>query len=409
MKRTAVIFHCGVWASCLFQYSIALAQEFPSISAQISSQDVLLLARHGGQIVYKTNETRKFSPASTLKVLTALTAIHHMGRRYRFPTEFYLDRENNLTIKGYGDPLLISEIWENIAATLASKVASCKDIILDDSYFVSNISIPGIDRSTNPYDAPVGALCANFNTVFFERDEAGRLVSAEPQTPLTPMALDHMDALGLDRDRHTVVQTSAEAARYAGELFAHFFRKKGADFRGTIRRGIIGEEDRLIYRYDSVFALEENLQRMLEYSNNFMANQILLALGAHMHGPPGTLNKGVRVVCHYAKAVLGLKHIEIVEGSGVSRQNKVSALDMLGLLRAFEPYRRLLPREGPLLYKTGTLKDLKTAAGYIEFGQTEPYYFVAFLHGANRNMDALLAELAASLHERHDASRAYEK
>ena len=58
---------------------------------------------------------------------------------------------------------------------------------LDDTYFTQPLTIPGISSSSNPYDAPNGALCANFNTVFFKHSRDG-YASAEPQTPLLPMA-----------------------------------------------------------------------------------------------------------------------------------------------------------------------------------------------------------------------------
>ena len=78
--------------------------------------DALLVADHDGQIIFKKNEAKKCIPASTLKLLTALAAIHHLGLSYRFKTEFYIDPKQNLKVKGYGDPLLISEVLQEIAA-----------------------------------------------------------------------------------------------------------------------------------------------------------------------------------------------------------------------------------------------------------------------------------------------------
>ena len=46
----------------------------------------------------------------------------------------------------------------------------------------------GLANSLNPYDAALGALVSNFNTVFVRVEAGGRVSSAEPKTPLTPIA-----------------------------------------------------------------------------------------------------------------------------------------------------------------------------------------------------------------------------
>ena len=77
-------------------------------------------------------------PASILKLFTALVALHYLGPEYRFTTEFYLDREANLKIKGLGDPLLISEVVADISRLLAAKLNksyNINNLILDNSYY----------------------------------------------------------------------------------------------------------------------------------------------------------------------------------------------------------------------------------------------------------------------------------
>jgi D-alanyl-D-alanine carboxypeptidase/D-alanyl-D-alanine-endopeptidase (penicillin-binding protein 4) len=376
---------------------MVLAGQASSLLSRISSHDALLVAGPGGQVIYSKNETKKCVPASTLKILTALAAIHHLQKSYRFKTEFYQDPGQNLKVKGYGDPLLISEVWQKIAQDLAPRLQGFKDLILDDTYFVHDIHIPDIGSSTNPYDAPNGALSANFNTVFFKRDDTDRIVSAEPQTPMTPFALEKLRLLGLNTGRFTLCQNGHDAARYAGELLVHFLRERGMVSQGQIRAGVVGPEDTLVYTYYSIFALEQVLKEMFEFSNNFIANQILIALGAHMHGPPGTLAKGVRVLSDYAREVLRIHDIEIAEGSGISRKNRLSALGMLAVLRRFEPHRTLLVREGQVLYKSGTLKGVKTRAGYIEGRSGNPYCFVIFLNSSQADIESIFDCVKKSL------------
>jgi D-alanyl-D-alanine carboxypeptidase/D-alanyl-D-alanine-endopeptidase (penicillin-binding protein 4) len=383
---------------------LAAAAELPScLSHQLSSQDALLVAGPDGSVIYSKNADKKSVPASTWKILTGLTAIHYFGKSYRFRTEFYLDRNRNLKVKGYGDPLLVSEVWQEIASSLAPKLQDFNDLILDDTYFADE-DIPGVGSSTNPYDAPNGALCANFNTVFFKRDEAGRIVSAEPQTPMTPLAQKKIRQLGLNAGRYTFSHHKHEAARYAGEILMHFLRENGRVCHGDVRPGVVAPDDALIYTYYSTFILEQVVQKMLKFSNNFMANQLLLALGAQVHGAPGTLAKGVDVFSSYCRKILGLSDVQIVEGSGISRENRLSPLGMLVVLQHFEPYRALLVRDGTVLYKTGSLKGIKTRAGYIESCAGGPYYFAVFLNGSRADIDSILNCVKKSLHHGPNAS-----
>jgi D-alanyl-D-alanine carboxypeptidase/D-alanyl-D-alanine-endopeptidase (penicillin-binding protein 4) len=386
----------------IFVSPAAAAELPPCLLHSFSSQDALLVAGPDGSTIYSKNADKKSVPASTLKILTGLTAIHHFGKSYQFRTEFYLDQDRNLKVKGYGDPLLVSEVWQEIASALALKLQTFNDLVLDDTYFADDI-IPGVGSSTNPYDAPNGALCANFNTVFFKRDKAGRVVSAEPQTPITPLARKKIRQLGLNAGRYTFSHHKHEAARYAGEILMHFLNKNGTVCQGDVRAGPVAHGDALIYTYHSTFTLEEAVKKMLEFSNNFIANQLLLALGAQVHGAPGTLAKGVDVFTSYCREVLGLSNIQIVEGSGISRENRLSPVDMLAVLKRFETHRALLVREGTLFYKTGSLRGIKTRAGYIETCPGGPYYFVVFLNSSHANIDSIVNCVKKSLHHGQNA------
>ncbi|OPX41296.1 MAG: hypothetical protein B1H13_02775 [Desulfobacteraceae bacterium 4484_190.3] len=138
------------------------------------------------------------------------------------------------------------------------------------------------------------------------------------------------------------------------------------------------------------FTLEDVIKEMFAFSNNFVANQLLLSMGAADYGSPATLRKGLGTLLHYARNNLGLKNLAIVEGSGISRKNRISPEDMLKVLQRFHPYRHLLPREGPFFYKTGTLKGIRTRAGYIEKKNGKKGYIVLFLKSDHPNADDLM-------------------
>jgi len=378
-------------------YSSALpAKEINFPTELISSNDALLIAE-SDEILCKKNENKGCVPASTLKVLTSLASIHYLGRDYRFETQFFQDKEGFLKVKGFGDPMLLSELFPAIADELAPKLKDCKGLIIDNTYFSDNLEIPGSSGTTNPYDAPNGAFCANFNTVFFKRDKQGNILSAEPQTPMVDFAVEKIESLGLKSGRYTFINHSPDAAIYAGELLRYFLKDKGIDCPGKIRMGSVQSQDRLIYTYTSIFTLDDILRKMLKYSNNYMANQLLLFLGAKEYGAPGSIEKGVKLLSHYTKDVLKLNGVQIAEGSGLSRENRISALDMLKVLKAFEPHRDLLNRDGEMLYKTGTLSDVRARVGYIERESGNPYYFIIFMNGIGVNIESVVNGVKESL------------
>ncbi len=277
-----------------------------------------------------------------------------------------------------------------IAKHLSQKQHIFKDIIIDDSYFANSLNIPGKNRSSNPYDAPVGALSANFNTVYFNYDEKGKLITAESQTPLLPSISKKIHLMRLKKGRYTFSHNQQEITTYAGELLLYFLRKNNAKASGNIRLGLIDSDDKLIYRYHSRFTLEEVIKKMMKYSNNFIANQLLITMGAKESGEPGDLKKGANVIRQYTKQKLGLEDFKIVEGSGLSRENRVSALQMLSILKAFSSYRYLLNQKDNFFYKTGTLQGIKNRVGYFENGSKDIYYYIIFLSKSDIDPGALI-------------------
>ena len=373
-----------------------LAQKLPELDRFIGTQDSILVSDPQGQILFSKHAEKKLIPASTLKIFTSLVALHFLGNDYRFPTEFYLDEHSNLKIKGYGDPLLISEVVAKISQILAILLRNTQpmnDLVLDDSYFKQPLTIPGVSSSSQPYDAPNGALCVNFNTVNFERKAEG-YVSAEPQTPLLPYVIEKIKALKLNRGRIVFSHNKNEITIYAGELFRYFLQNEGIRFKGKVKLGRIhNRNDKLIFKYHSVSSLDQIVAKLLEHSNNFVTNQLLIAAGAQALDSPGTLAKGVALASDYAKNELAIENMTIAEGSGISRNNRVSAFQMDRVLQKFLPYHHLMRREGSEFYKTGTLYGISTRAGYIETANGELYRYVILLNTPGKSTDPIILRL----------------
>jgi len=387
---------------CLIPLKNSYAEKWDELHDLIGNQDAVLVADSKGSILFSKNADLQLIPASTLKILTALVALDSLGPGHRFVTEFYLDQEDNLIVKGYGDPLLVSEALVQIATVLTTRLDSrqkrINDLVLDASYFDDPIVIPGVTSSYEPYDSPSSALCVNFNTVNFKRNTGGVYVSAESQTPLLPFALDRIRASGLKHGRIILSREANESTRYAGHLMRYFLKQQGIDIKGRIRIGRVRkEDDKLIFKYVSEFSIQQVVSKLFEYSNNFMANQLLVATGAHVYGPPGTLPKGVRAASIFAKNVLKINNFKIVEGSGISRENKISAHNLHIVLEAFAPHYHLIRREGRAFYKTGTLSGISTRAGYIENSKGGLYRFVVLINTPGKTTDPIMKILLNNL------------
>ncbi len=395
IKIIIFLFFCS---SFCFIPELASAAKLDHLDRLIGKRDAVVVAGPKGDILFSKNAGQKLIPASIIKILTALVAIHYLGTDYRFETEFYLDAQSNLKVKGYGDPLLISEVLMEIAKTLAANIKDINDIVVDDSYFEQPLTIPGVTESTEPYDAPNGALCANFNTVNYQKTKKDGYISAEPHTPLLPFAASRIKKTGMYQGRIVLTHQNKEAALYAGHLLAYFLYQEGIQCSGNIMAGTVNNStDRHIYKYVSPYTLEYMITELLEYSNNFMANQLLITAGAIAYGPPGSLDKGIRAVNSYARYNLNINSINIAEGSGISRENQISANNMMTILLKFKPYFHLMRYKDKEYYKTGTLQGIRTRAGYIENGKNELYPFVVIVNTPGKTTGTIMKQLINGL------------
>jgi len=385
---------------CLLLPGIVGGETLPaSLAAALHPSDVLLVTEEPQRVIFSQHPDTLSVPASTLKIATALLAFQSLGESYRFPTDAALSTDHTLFLKGYGDPLLTSEVIERYAAMLAKELkASGFDTVtgirVDDTYF-DRITIPGVvTRSNQPYDAPNGALCANFNTVNYRRTKKDKLVSAEPQTPLLPFVARRISPDAPDGRIHL---SPAESRLYAGHLFGWFLQEHGIRVTGTVDP-LPMPEGPFLYtrRLLSPWTLTEAVEKLMAFSNNFMANQIFLASGAHTEGAPATIEKGCSAFCQAMTRLI--KHCPaVVEGSGISRKNRMTARTMDALLKSFAPHASLLHQEGGARFKTGTLNGVSTRAGYFTAPDGRRYRFAIFTHRKKGNAGQVLDALKTVL------------
>lgn len=361
-----------------------LAGVTEKIAAVAPSGLVLVLDDTGKELVAR-NADEHFVPASVTKIVTAWLAMEVLGADYRFRTRFYLDDRRVLYVRGGGDPFLVSEELALLAPRLVAAAGNkpFAGIVLDASHYPARVRIPGIEEDGQAYNAQNSALAANFNTIHAVR--RGKTVrSAETQTPITPLAIAQFRARGpKGRGRISLAQEDPSVSvRYAGELIAAFIERAGGDVEGEISTGRVPEGLEPIYVHRQSRALSVILGQMLLGSNNYVANQVFLEIGAHRLGAPVSLEKSLQV----ARKILaehGLADtIHLEEGSGISPGNRFTARGLAKLLNHFAPHARLLrqTRDGSL-YKTGTLPGIRTLAGYARTSKHGQVRFVISLRG----------------------------
>jgi D-alanyl-D-alanine carboxypeptidase/D-alanyl-D-alanine-endopeptidase (penicillin-binding protein 4) len=265
-------------------------------------------------------------------------------------------------------------------------------IVLDASYYPAGLRIPGIEDSSRSYDALNSALAVNFNTIYAVR-RGKTITSAEPQTPITPLAISQFRARGpKGRGRISLAQDPAVSLRYAGELIAAFIGGAGGSVKGTIATGAVPEGLAPVYVHRQSRPLSRILHALLVGSNNYIANQVFLEMGAHRLGGPVSLDKSLTV----ANAILaahGLTGaIQIEEGSGISRGNRFTARGLAKVLALFAPHADLLSKGKGARYKTGTIPGVRTLAGYADASAHKQLRFVISLPNNNGAMRFKLLE-----------------
>lgn len=349
--------------------------------SRMSGTSVLMVSPTGEPAITHLPSTPRI-PASTLKILIAWAALEHWGEEFRFRTDFFLEDNGTLVVKGYGDPFLVSEEIERIAGELALRLKAAPTAIrLDDSYF-ENVQIGGQTHTHNPYDAPVAALAANFNTAALHRTSDG-IHSGEKQTPLTEAALELASTLP-----SSIGRISLRDRERGLRNFAEILRAKLEGHRITIKDqfslGSPSAKANLLHRHFNSRPLKEVVRAMLRFSTNFIANQLYLALGADMQGAPATMAKSRASLASLALGAFPWKSVEIYEGAGLSKENQLTADQLIDLLSAYSKYYELLPEIEPGVHaKTGTLNGVRTLAGYID-SRAGQYRF-AILINSNRH------------------------
>jgi serine-type D-Ala-D-Ala carboxypeptidase/endopeptidase (penicillin-binding protein 4) len=347
--------------------TLALAGVKEEVATLAPQALVLVMDATGNELVAQ-NADGPFVPASVAKIVTAWLAMEVLGGDYRFETRFYLDHKRVLYVRGGGDPFLISEELAPLATELVAAVGKkpITGIVLDASYYPSHLRIPGIEDTNESYNAGNSALAVNFNTVHAVRS-GDKVRSAEKQTPITPLAITQFRLRGpKGTGRISLGQDPTLSLQYAGELIAAFIARAGGSVKGKISTGTVPEGLEPIYVHRQSRTLSEILVDLLRASNNYIANQVFLEIGAHRLGGPVSLEKSLQVANEMLAAHGLAAAIHLEEGSGISRNNHFTARGLAKVLELFEPHADLLRGRDGGMNKTGGMEGIRTLAGYAD-------------------------------------------
>ena len=343
----------------------ALAGVKEKVAAMAPSALVYVVDDKGNELIAQ-NVDKPFVPASVTKLVTAWLALEVLGPDYRFETKFYLDKNRVLYVRGGGDPFLISEELAPLATELVAAIGKepITGIVLDASYYPSDLRIPGIEDTDEAYNALNSALAVNFNTIAAVR-KGNTVSSAEEQTPITPLAISQFRARGPQgRGRISLAQDPAVSLQYAGELIAAFIERAGGSVKGKISTGTVPEDLKPVYVHKSR-PLSQILVALLIASNNYIANQVFLEIGGTLGGAV-SLDKSLKVA-NAMLAANGLADaIHLEEGSGISRDNHFTARGLANVLELFATHANLLHGHDGGMNKTGTMSGVHTLAGYAD-------------------------------------------
>lgn len=451
-----------------------VAEALKANKIESSALSLVMLPLNGDGAPTFVNADVSVNPASTMKLVTTYAALELLGPNHQWKTEFYADGpvedgtlNGNLYLKGGGDPKLnMEKLWLLLRDLRANGVKTVTgDLVLDRSHFVQP-SLPVFDDDGNDKNKPflVGpdSLLVNLKALrFIARNESGDVrVMVEP--PIASVSIDNrIQALprakcpGWPDVRYnpienedgsvTVVATGKLAAgcsgqsylalldhqRYAAGAVRAIWKELGGNILGHDRVAQVPDDARMVARAYSP-DLVEIIRDINKYSNNTMARQLFLSLGAAMRtdADQDDAKAAQRVIRQWlAKKGIISPHLVMENGSGLSRAERVSAREMASLLQAAwqSPYAAEFISSMPLAavdgtmrkrlrntavagkahIKTGTLNTVRAIAGYSRDGDGNTWAVVAILnHPRPWGASAVLDQVLVSLYNRPRQSTA---
>ncbi len=423
-------------------------------AADIAAQDMVAIVQEAGsnappQLAWQIR--RPVNPASLMKLWPTVAALESLGPAWRWTTPVWLTGplpapatpagpasgvyEGDIVIRGSGDPSLVVErLWLALRRLQQLGVRDIRgDIVLDRSAFGQPSVAPGDfdNEPLRPYNVQADALLLNHKAMFFSftPDPASGIarlgleppldgVRLQPSLPLSnkpcgdwraglladfsdPAAPRFSGALPTACGPKRWAVAYPDPADYNARLLRGLWREMGGTLRGRVREGF-APATAPSFELESP-PLAEIVRDINKYSNNVMAQQLFLSLPLLRQGD-GSEAAARAFLLDWARPWLAEEAASMVidNGSGLSRDNRVSALALARLLqRAWASpnmpelasslpvsgedgtMRRSLIPNGRAHLKTGSLRDVAGIAGYVLADNGRRYIVVGIINHAN--------------------------
>ena len=410
------------------------------------SMMITLLDGQKSETIFDLNSTEKKIPASITKITTAATTLDQFPPGHKFKTVLAIDPDKidsdgtyggDLYIRGGGDPSFVSEnMWFLVNQFERNQIKKIKgSIVVDDSLFDSvrfdeSRQENRVDRA---YDAPVGAMSFNWNSInIFVRpapSEKRPKVFLDPDVGL--FTVENKATQG-DGDKSeifverkgTQIIVSGSIGKKSKEFVAYknvedpgdwtgrnlklFLKQRNILVDGGVKSGVMPKTAKIISEYESK-PIEGILADMNKFSNNYVAEMLTknISLNGDDSGAVvGNLQKGMAKINEYlARVKIDKNQFYLVNPSGLTRENKMSARAMTHLLeiihKDFKIFPEFLvslpisgvdgtlkkrmknePAERWVRAKTGYLTNVVSLAGYAGRADGQIYQFAFIFNGA---------------------------
>ena len=183
---------------------------------------------------------------------------------------------------------------------------------------------------------------------------------------------------------------------------------------GPTLYGAVAADARLVATHQGP-VLSDIVRDINKFSNNTMARNLFLTIGAVISRPPATPQKSIDAIDTFMhRSALPTEYLQLENGSGLSRDEHINALSLADLLQSANasPVAQVFVESLPIAgvdgtmrnrltsqpvggnahIKTGTLRDVRAIAGYVASADGVSYVVVSFINDAH-------AEAARAAHD----------
>lgn len=425
-----------------------------------------------GSVIASHNPKMAMAPASTVKLFTTATAFQILGAYYRPKTRFYLDGNldtngilnGNLVIRGGGDPALGSRFFEKrgteseflydwVSQLQSLGIKEIKGaVITDGSDFGYNGAPAGWTWGDmgNYYGAgPAGCtLYDNMVYLLFNTGkEVGDSTTFDCTIPYIPnyelqnyvtsgtSKLDNSYVYGAPYLEKRFIKGSlpvnSEGFEVKGSIpdpeylmaveLSYALQNSGVSIsnapEGNLtyrKRADLSE----VYKQEPFYTFKgKSLSAVAYHTNmrsvNLFAEQILCLIGYEKYNS-GSTSSGAAYVNYYWRQKVG-SGLNITDGSGLSRNNSVSAHHYTAMLKYMhtsenaEALKKTLPvagksgtlsrvcrgqtAHGRLIAKSGTMTRIKSYAGYVNSKSGKKIAFAIIVNNYTGKTSSLVKQM----------------